>query len=114
MGGARVRVLSPHHKKQCVKSSVLKDKNARDPLVPRLRLGTTGSYWRIISCQEISKRRSLPSPHTTSIRAIMRARKNLTPADVYTGRCQTILLERKKIKRRTMKLGCLQHATTAS
>ena len=29
--------------------------------------------------------------------------KNLTPADVYTGRGQTILLERKKTKRRTMK-----------
>jgi transposase InsO family protein/transposase-like protein len=30
--------------------------------------------------------------------------KNLTPADVYTGRGQTILLEREKIKRKTMKL----------
>ena len=30
--------------------------------------------------------------------------KNLTPADVYTGRGQTILLEREKIKTKTMKL----------
>jgi transposase InsO family protein len=40
--------------------------------------------------------------------------KNLTPADVYTGRGQTILLEREKIKRRTMKLRRLQHAKTAA
>jgi hypothetical protein len=40
--------------------------------------------------------------------------KNLKPADVYTGRGQTILLEREKIKRRTMKLRRLQHAKTAA
>ena len=40
--------------------------------------------------------------------------KNLTPADVYTGRGQTILLEREKIKRRTMKLRRLQHAESAA
>ena len=40
--------------------------------------------------------------------------KNLTPADVYTGRGQTILLEREKIKRRTMKLRRLQHAVSAA
>jgi len=40
--------------------------------------------------------------------------KNLTPADVYTGRGQTILLEREKIKRRTMKLRRLQHAQSAA
>lgn len=40
--------------------------------------------------------------------------KNLTPADVYTGRGQTILLEREKIKRRTMKLRRLQHAKSAA
>ncbi|CUS56240.1 Mobile element protein [hydrothermal vent metagenome] len=39
---------------------------------------------------------------------------NLTPADVYTGRGQTILLEREKIKRRTMKLRRLQHAQSAA
>jgi len=40
--------------------------------------------------------------------------KNLTPADVYTGRGQTILLEREKIKRKTMKLRRLQHAQSAA
>ena len=40
--------------------------------------------------------------------------KNLTPADVYTGRGQTILLERAKIKTKTMKLRRLQHAKSAA
>ena len=40
--------------------------------------------------------------------------KNITPADVYTGCGQTILLERKKTKRRTMKLRRLQHAEHAA
>jgi transposase InsO family protein len=39
---------------------------------------------------------------------------NLTPVDVYTGRGQTILLEREKIKRRTMKQRRLQHAKSAA
>jgi len=40
--------------------------------------------------------------------------KNLTPADVYTGRGQTILLEREKAKRRMMKLRRLQHTRSAA
>jgi len=39
---------------------------------------------------------------------------NLTPADVYTGCGQTILLEREKTKRKTMKLRRLQHAKSAA
>ena len=39
---------------------------------------------------------------------------NLTPADVYTGRGHTILLEREKTKRKTMKLRRLQHARAAA
>ena len=39
---------------------------------------------------------------------------NLTPADVYFGRGQTILLEREKIKRRTFELRRLQHAKAAA
>jgi transposase InsO family protein len=39
---------------------------------------------------------------------------NLTPADVYTGRGHTILLEREKTKRKTMKLRRLQHAKAAA
>lgn len=40
--------------------------------------------------------------------------KNLTPADVYFGRGQTILLEREKIKRRTFEKRRLQHARSAA
>ena len=40
--------------------------------------------------------------------------KNLTPADVYTGRGQTILLERERTNRKTMKLRRLQHAKSAA
>ena len=39
---------------------------------------------------------------------------NLTPADVYTRRGQTILLQRETTKRRTMKLRRLQHAESAA
>jgi len=39
---------------------------------------------------------------------------NLTPADVYFGRGQTILLEREKIKRKTIKQRRLQHAKAAA
>ena len=40
--------------------------------------------------------------------------KNVTPADVYTGQGYTILLEREKTKRRTMKLRRLQHVKSAA
>jgi transposase InsO family protein len=39
---------------------------------------------------------------------------NLTPADVYVGRGQTILLERERIKRKTIEQRRLQHAKTAA
>ena len=39
---------------------------------------------------------------------------NLTPADVYFGRGQTILLEREKIKRDTIQQRRLQHAKAAA
>jgi transposase InsO family protein len=40
--------------------------------------------------------------------------RNLTPADVYTGRGHTILLERERTKRKTMKLRRLQHTKYAA
>jgi transposase InsO family protein len=40
--------------------------------------------------------------------------KNLTPADVYFGRGQTILFEREKIKRKTIQLRRLQHSKSAA
>jgi hypothetical protein len=39
---------------------------------------------------------------------------NLTPADVYFGRGQTILLEREKIKRQTIQHRRLNHRTIAA
>ena len=40
--------------------------------------------------------------------------KNLTPADVYFGRSQTILLERERTKRKTIEHRRLQHANAAA
>jgi transposase InsO family protein/transposase-like protein len=40
--------------------------------------------------------------------------KNLTPADVYFGRGQTILLKRERIKRKTIELRSLQHHKAAA
>ena len=39
---------------------------------------------------------------------------NLTPADVYFGRGETILLERERIKRNTINQRRLQHSKTAA
>jgi transposase InsO family protein len=39
---------------------------------------------------------------------------NLTPADVYFGRGQTILLQRERIKRKTIALRRLQHQQQAA
>ena len=39
---------------------------------------------------------------------------NLTPADVYFGRGETILLERERIKRQTILHRRLQHHTQAA
>ena len=39
---------------------------------------------------------------------------NLTPADVYFGRGQTILLQRERIKRRTIAQRRLQHQRQAA
>jgi len=39
---------------------------------------------------------------------------NLTPADVYLGRGQTILAERKRIKRQTIQQRRLQHQLQAA
>jgi transposase InsO family protein len=40
--------------------------------------------------------------------------QNLTPADVYLGRGRTILLERERIKRDTIKQRRLQHQSKAA
>lgn len=55
-----------------------------------------------------------PAKYSLGLPARFKSLKNVAPADVYTGRGQTILLDREKIKRRTMKLRCLQHAEAIS
>ena len=47
-------------------------------------------------------------------RAITRASSNLTPADVYFGRGQTILIERERIKRKTIANRRLLHRQQAA
>ena len=55
-----------------------------------------------IICPAISKLRSMYSSRITTTGAVTRGIDNLTPADVYFGRSQTILLERERIKRKTI------------
>jgi hypothetical protein len=45
---------------------------------------------------------------------LSRELSNLTPADVYFGRGQTILLERERIKRQTIEHRRLQHRKIAA
>ena len=67
-----------------------------------IRRSRTGSCWRTTICPAISKPKSPPSSPTTTTCDTTRAIDNLTPADVYFGRGQTILLERERIKRQTI------------
>jgi hypothetical protein len=54
------------------------------------------------------------SSRTTTTGAITRASTILTPADVYFGRGQTILLERERIKRKTIQNRRLLHHKQAA
>jgi len=65
----------------------------------------------------------LPADLTASIEAFVthynhqryhESLNNLTPADVYFGRGQTILLERERIKKKTLQTRRLQHRKTAA
>jgi len=65
----------------------------------------------------------LPGDLTASIEAFVthynhqryhESLSNLTPADVYFGRSQTILLERERIKKKTLQTRRLQHRKTAA
>ena len=53
-------------------------------------------------------------PPTTQSPLHRRGRQNLTPADVYFGRGQTILLERERIKRDTIRQRRLKHQLKAA
>ena len=50
-----------------------------------------------------------PSSSTTTTARYHESLDNLTPADVYFGRGQTILLQRERIKRQTIEQRRLQH-----
>ncbi len=65
----------------------------------------------------------LPADLTASIEAFVthynhqryhESLSNLTPADVYFGRGQAILLERERIKKKTLQTRRLQHRNTAA
>ena len=53
-------------------------------------------------------------PTTTTIAAIDESLSNLTPADVYFGRAEAVLLERERIKRQTIANRRLQHQLHAA
>ena len=77
------------------------------------RPSRTGSCWSPIICPVISKparrlRRALQPPRYHE------SLNNLTPADVYFGRGQIILLERERIKRKTIEHRRLQHRDAAA
>ena len=65
-------------------------------------------------CAVISKPSSAPSSSTTTTARYHESLNNLTPADVYFGRGQTILLERERIKRKTIEHRRLQHRDAAA
>jgi putative transposase len=64
--------------------------------------------------QETSKPRSRPSSSTTTIERYHESLEQSHPADVYFGRGQTILLERERIKRDTIRQRRLNHQAKAA
>jgi hypothetical protein len=61
----------------------------------------------------LSRRRSAPREHYNHARA-HESLNNLTPADVYFGRGEAILLERERIKRQTLARRRLLHHAQAA
>ena len=62
----------------------------------------------------ISNARSRPSSAHYNHARYHESLDNLTPADVYFGRAETILLERERIKRQTIANRRLQHQLHAA
>jgi hypothetical protein len=58
--------------------------------------------------------RSLEADEAANHRRYHESIDNLTPADVYFGRGQTILLQRERIKRQTITQRRLQHQRQAA
>jgi putative transposase len=87
---------------------------------PRARSSAGIRRLRTASCSKtttypaISKRTSIASSITTITQRYHESLRNLTPADVCIGRGQTILLQRERIKRETIKLRRLQHQRKAA
>ena len=63
----------------------------------------TASCWRTTTCQARLKKRSLAFVDHYNNRRYHESLGNLTPADVYFGRSDSILKERRKTKERTLK-----------
>jgi hypothetical protein len=78
------------------------------------RPSRTAFCLRTITCPAILNLRSRTSSITAITAAITKSLHNLTPADVYFGRGQTILLERERIKCDTIKQRRLQHHSKAA
>ena len=70
--------------------------------------------WRTTSCRAISKPRSQAFVERYNHARYHESLDNLTPADVYFGRGQTILLQRERIKRKTIEQRRLQHRKAAA
>ncbi len=90
----------------------------------RHRLGSTSERWhQTLKNRILLENYFLPGDLETQIEAFVEhyihcryheSLSNLTPADVYFGRGQTILLEREWIKRKTIQHRRLQHRKPAA
>ena len=95
---------------------------AERPVIPRprarssagIRPSRTASCSRTTTCPAISKRNIGRFVDHYNHRRYHESLKNLTPADVYFGRGQTILLQRERIKRDTIKHRRLQRQRKAA
>ena len=69
---------------------------------------------KLLPARRSRSARSRPSSSTTTMRRYHESLGNLTPADVYFGRGEAILLERERIKRQTIANRRLQHHAQAA
>ena len=79
-----------------------------------IRRSRTASCSSTTTCPAISNARSRPSSTHYNHARYHESLGNLTPADVYFGRAEAILLERERIKRQTIANRRLQHQLRAA
>jgi hypothetical protein len=79
-----------------------------------IRRSRTASCLSTTTCPAISNARSPPSWRTTTHARYHESLDNLTPADVYFGRAEAVLLERERIKRQTIANRRLRHQLHAA